>query len=45
MYFIEFNFITTIYIRKIKDEDRIMSQATNKEVITPLGKKFCDMFT
>ena len=29
--FLDFNFVTTFYIRKIKDEHRIMSQVTNKE--------------
>ena len=32
MKFLDFNFETTFYIRKIKDERRIMPQATNKEV-------------
>ena len=30
--FSDFNFVTTFNIRKIKDERRIMSQATGKEV-------------
>ena len=32
MQFLDFNFLTTFYIIKIKDEHRIMSQAMNKEV-------------
>ena len=32
MQFLDFNFATTFYIRKIKDEHRIMSQVTNKEI-------------
>ena len=32
MYFLDFNFVTMFYIRKIKDGHRIMSQAINKEV-------------
>ena len=32
MQFLDFNFVTKFYIRKIKNEHRIMSQATNKEV-------------
>ena len=32
MQFLDFNFVTTSSIRKIKDEHRIISQAMNKEV-------------
>ena len=32
MKFLGFNFAAMFYIRKIKDEHRIMSQATNKEI-------------
>ena len=32
MQFLDFNFVTMFYIRKIKDEHRIISSATNKEV-------------
>ena len=32
MQFLDLNFVTTFYIRKIKDEHKIMSQATNEEV-------------
>ena len=35
MKFLDFNIATTFHIRKIKDERRIMSQATNKEVGFP----------
>ena len=32
MRFLDFNFVTMFYIRKIKDEHQIISLATNKEV-------------
>ena len=32
MQFLDFNFVTMFYIRKIKDEHQIISSATNKEV-------------
>ena len=32
MQFLDFNFVTMFYIRKIKDEHKVMSQAMNKEL-------------
>ena len=32
MQFLDFNFVNMFYIRKIKDNQRIMPKATNKEV-------------
>ena len=39
MKFLDFNSATTCYIRKIKNEHRIMSQATNKakKLVSPLS--------
>ena len=31
MQFLDFNFVTAFYTKKIQDKQRIMSQATNKE--------------
>ena len=35
--FLNFNFVTMFYTRKIKDEHRIMFQATSKETVSPLS--------